>query len=399
MAANPCPSADREGSVGTSSDPVRDTAEPLPVEEPSRSEDDKLQPAVRYDAPEAIYARYITSRQAWYDAQPTGSIKTNQQYRKAMGLPQRYDKQSYEWCLDYKQMPALCVTSTGRRSWTKEEMMAYLDWSKAEDERVEAQVVKEMGDNLLANARRDVKEILQRIEGTAESKKPCTRWLIAQTVVPLSKHRVFGWVICYFFASATLVVLLQHSRLAVVAAGLVEKNAPGRQCISRRDGWHADIIWAPGCPFCVGTRVAMYQSPAVRPTSNQPLPDPDTKMRWHLTPSFRGLSGCAYSLRVGLLLLRGFCQSCAERQCARTFWRRRETNGHFRHRSPSVFGGARCGIARMAGGGTSSLPSSSRWWIMSGMLLTVCSTARRPATGRFRCRASRRPATLSATQA
>ncbi|EJP61980.1 Pfs, NACHT and Ankyrin domain protein [Beauveria bassiana ARSEF 2860] len=26
-----------------------------------------------------------------YDAQPRGSIKTNQQYRKAMGLPQRYN--------------------------------------------------------------------------------------------------------------------------------------------------------------------------------------------------------------------------------------------------------------------------------------------------------------------
>ncbi|OAQ58237.1 transposase-like protein [Purpureocillium lilacinum] len=137
---------------------------PSPPRMPSRSEDDMLQPAVRYDAPEAIYARYIASRQAWYDAQPAGSIKTNQQYRKAMGLPQRYDKQSYEWCLDYKQMSALCVTSTGRRSWTKEEMMAYLDWSNAEDERVEAQVAKEMGDNPLANARRGVKEIWQRIE-------------------------------------------------------------------------------------------------------------------------------------------------------------------------------------------------------------------------------------------
>ncbi|PWI63923.1 hypothetical protein PCL_03006 [Purpureocillium lilacinum] len=164
MAANPCPSADREGSIGASPDPVPDTPEPLPVEELSRLEHDKLQPAVRYDAPEAIYARYIASRQAWYDAQPTGSIKTNQQYRKAMALPQRYDKQSYEWCLDYKQMSALCVTSTGRRSWTKEEMMAYLDWSKAEDERVEAQVAEEMGDNPLANARRGVKETWQRIE-------------------------------------------------------------------------------------------------------------------------------------------------------------------------------------------------------------------------------------------
>ncbi|KAH8743435.1 hypothetical protein F5883DRAFT_592911, partial [Diaporthe sp. PMI_573] len=41
--------------------------------------------------------RYIAA------AQPTGSIKTNQQYRVAAGLPQRYDKQSREGCIDYKQ--------------------------------------------------------------------------------------------------------------------------------------------------------------------------------------------------------------------------------------------------------------------------------------------------------
>ena len=48
---------------------------------------------------------------------------------------------SYEWCLDYKQMIKHCRTSTGSREWTKEEMMAYLDWSEAEDKRIEAQVV------------------------------------------------------------------------------------------------------------------------------------------------------------------------------------------------------------------------------------------------------------------
>ncbi|KAK4069807.1 hypothetical protein Purlil1_13645 [Purpureocillium lilacinum] len=81
-----------------------------------------------------------------------------------MGLPQRYDKQSFKWCLDYKQMSARCLTSTGLRSWTKEEQMAYLDWSRAEDERVEAQVAREMGDNPLANTRRGMKEIWRRVE-------------------------------------------------------------------------------------------------------------------------------------------------------------------------------------------------------------------------------------------
>ncbi|RKK50684.1 hypothetical protein BFJ69_g18025, partial [Fusarium oxysporum] len=118
----------------------------------------------RYDSPQEIYERYVAARSAWYAVQPAGRIKTNQQYRRAMGLPLRYDKQSYEWCLDYKQMSKRCITSTGSREWTKEEMMAYLDWSKAEDERIEAQVAEEMGDNPLANRRRGVKEIWERIE-------------------------------------------------------------------------------------------------------------------------------------------------------------------------------------------------------------------------------------------
>ncbi|KJZ68350.1 hypothetical protein HIM_12259 [Hirsutella minnesotensis 3608] len=119
---------------------------------------------LRYDDPRAIYQRHVKAREAWYKAQPRSSIKTNQAYCKAIGLPQRYDKQSFEWCLDYKQMSALCVTSTGRRSWTKEEQMACLDWSQAEDERVQAQVAKEMGDDPLGNVRKGVKEIWRRVE-------------------------------------------------------------------------------------------------------------------------------------------------------------------------------------------------------------------------------------------
>lgn len=113
----------------------------------------------RYDSPEAIYARYVAARNIWYAAQPHGSIKTNQLYRKAKELPQRYDERSYEWCLDYKQMSKRCNTSTGSRPWIKEEMMAYLDWSNAEDECVEAQVAKEMADMPLANKRRGMKDI------------------------------------------------------------------------------------------------------------------------------------------------------------------------------------------------------------------------------------------------
>lgn len=42
--------------------------------------------------------------------------------------------------------------------------MAYLDWSKAEDDRVKARVAKEMGDNPLANRRRGMKEIWESVE-------------------------------------------------------------------------------------------------------------------------------------------------------------------------------------------------------------------------------------------
>ncbi|OAQ69280.1 hypothetical protein VFPFJ_10487 [Purpureocillium lilacinum] len=56
-------------------------------------------------------------------------------------------------------------------------------------------------------------------------------------------------------------------------------------------------------------------------------------------------------------------------------------------------------VGQDEGSAVCSLPSSSRRWIMSGMLLTMCSIARRSVAGRFRCRASRWLVTLFATQA
>jgi hypothetical protein len=115
-----------------------------PVRTPSSSPSRFSSPPPKFDDPRAIFQRYVIARDTWYKAQPPGSIKTNQQYRKAMGLPLRYDKASYEWCLDYKQMTKCCTTSAGSRDWTKEEMMAYLDWSRSGDSRIEAQVAQEM---------------------------------------------------------------------------------------------------------------------------------------------------------------------------------------------------------------------------------------------------------------
>jgi hypothetical protein len=127
-------------------------------------------PTLRYDDPQAIYRRYVAARDAWYKAQPRGSVKTNQQYRRALGLPLRYDKASYQWCLDWKQMGKLCTTPTGSRDWSKEEMMAYLDWSKAEDDRVEAQVAAEMESNPFSS-RRGMRDIWEAAENDGKEQQ------------------------------------------------------------------------------------------------------------------------------------------------------------------------------------------------------------------------------------
>ncbi|GKU08048.1 unnamed protein product, partial [Fusarium langsethiae] len=62
------------------------------------------------------------------------------------------------------QMGKRCTSTIPGREWTKEEMMAYLDWTRVEDERVERVVAQEMGDNPLANRRRGMKEIWKRVE-------------------------------------------------------------------------------------------------------------------------------------------------------------------------------------------------------------------------------------------
>ncbi|KAF4465100.1 mutator-like element transposase [Fusarium albosuccineum] len=121
-------------------------------------------PTLRYDDPRAIYQRYVAARDTWYKAQAHGIVKTNEEYRKALGLPLRYDKASYQWCLDWKQMGKRCTMPTGSRDWTKEEMMAYLDWNKAEDDRVEAQVAADMESNPFSAGRRGMGRIWEAAE-------------------------------------------------------------------------------------------------------------------------------------------------------------------------------------------------------------------------------------------
>ncbi|KAJ2894092.1 hypothetical protein MKZ38_007931 [Zalerion maritima] len=120
-------------------------------------------------SPEAIYARYVAARSAWYAAQPAGSAQTDQEYRKAMKLPLKYSKASYKWCLDFKNMGKFCRTGKIIRPWTSEEVMTYLDWSNAEDARVEEVVRKDVEANgfrtrskgpgyLWAQVERDIEE-------------------------------------------------------------------------------------------------------------------------------------------------------------------------------------------------------------------------------------------------
>jgi hypothetical protein len=57
-----------------------------------------------------------------------------------------------------------CTATEPSREWTKEEMIAYLDWNKAEDKRVEARVAEEIRKDRLTNRRRGMNAIWKSIE-------------------------------------------------------------------------------------------------------------------------------------------------------------------------------------------------------------------------------------------
>ncbi|KAJ3453255.1 hypothetical protein MRS44_017502 [Fusarium solani] len=157
---------------GTSPQPSRASGEPeLPMPSQSTPLPSSTLPTSRkaqvlpYYAPEAVYQRYVAARAAWYKSQPAGSLKTNQAYRGAMGLPQRYSKETYAWCQDYKQMGRFCyLPQGGRREWAREEMMAYIDWDYEEIRRTDAQVQQQLGNNSKEKSRRGMAEIFREAE-------------------------------------------------------------------------------------------------------------------------------------------------------------------------------------------------------------------------------------------
>lgn len=142
------------------------------VQEPPTLSVDKVSPppnptsarSLRYDDPRAIYERYVKDRESWYKAQRPGTYVNNRMYRQARGLPLGFKKESYEWCLDYKRMGKHCTASTGQRDWTKEEMMAYLDWDNKENERIEAEIAQELQDGRFEVGRRGADEVWRRAE-------------------------------------------------------------------------------------------------------------------------------------------------------------------------------------------------------------------------------------------
>jgi hypothetical protein len=124
---------------------------------------------LRYDDPRAIYERYVKARDVWYKAQRPGTYVNNTKYRKAMGLQHGYSKKYYDWCRDYKQMGEKCVTSEGSRDWLKEEMMAYLDWDKSENDRLDAQMADEIRRG--PSNRRGMRELWRRAEQDGEEQQ------------------------------------------------------------------------------------------------------------------------------------------------------------------------------------------------------------------------------------
>ncbi|KAK6850577.1 transposase-like protein [Apiospora arundinis] len=135
---------------------------PTPTPEPDLESEVEQAPSqpIKYDDPKAIYQRYVEAKDTWYKAQPPGTYVNNKIYRKAMHLPVLYNRTSYDWCLDLKQMGSQCTTSAGSRDWTREEMMAYLDWDRFENDRMDVLVARESRNGL--SNRRGVGELWRR---------------------------------------------------------------------------------------------------------------------------------------------------------------------------------------------------------------------------------------------
>ncbi|KAF5230800.1 hypothetical protein FANTH_13693 [Fusarium anthophilum] len=102
------------------------TPSPQPAPEP--------QP-LPYGDPQAIYLQYQHNRNEWYSTLPQGVRGTDERYRRATGLPLVYEEARYKQALGWREMGRYCVGRGTRRPWTTEEMNAWIDNEKEEEQR------------------------------------------------------------------------------------------------------------------------------------------------------------------------------------------------------------------------------------------------------------------------
>ena len=101
---------------------------------------------------------YIIARDSWYESLPIGSDKKDRLYHKRQGLLIRYIETKFSWWLDFKRMRCL----NGSKAWDKEEMTAYLDWNRVEDENIEARFAAQ--GNPMLQGRQGTTHIWENIE-------------------------------------------------------------------------------------------------------------------------------------------------------------------------------------------------------------------------------------------
>jgi hypothetical protein len=123
--------------------------------------------SLEYNDPRAIHQRYMDAREACFQTQPSSITKSDSGYRMALGLPESYSDTSFKWCRNFKQMGKQCIDNGRTRPWTEEEMMAYLDWNWAEDDRVDASLIADP----LDPSRRGPGEVLRRAEEDAREQQ------------------------------------------------------------------------------------------------------------------------------------------------------------------------------------------------------------------------------------
>ncbi|KAF4332714.1 MULE transposase domain protein [Fusarium beomiforme] len=113
---------------------LRATPPPQPAPEPL---------PLLYLQAEAIYLQYQHDRNEWYKTLPQGVTGTDERYRRATGLPLVYEEAEYNKARGRREMGMYCIEKGRRRHWTKEEMNAWIDREKEEEQRDKQKAVED----------------------------------------------------------------------------------------------------------------------------------------------------------------------------------------------------------------------------------------------------------------